>query len=147
MNAKEAKAVAQRRAIEIKQQREEREQREAEARAKEWREKKASWLKYEMKSFAEYIKEAVNKGKTSTTIHLETHDKKEWAEEETFFRNFAYKNELKKVIAHYEGLGYIIEYKAEPYRNVDLSDLNPRDDWYIYRSVLKVSWSDDERSG
>jgi hypothetical protein len=140
MNAKEAKLTAQKRADEIKRQREEREQREAEAHAKEWREEKANWLKYEMENFAHCIKEAVDRGQTSTKVHVETHDKEEWAEEKTFWKNFAYRAELKKVIAHFEELGYTIEYKVKPYRNVDLSDLSPRDDWYTYQSILEISW-------
>jgi hypothetical protein len=138
MNAKEAKLTAQKRAEQIKKEREERERQEAEAHAKEWRDKKANWLKYEMENFGHRIKEAVNKGQASTNIHIDTHEKEEWAEEKTFWKNFAYRAELKKVIAHYEGLGYSIVYKVKPYRNVDLSDL--RDDWYTYQSILEISW-------
>src|SRR5271166_1332846 len=102
MRAKEAKLTAQKRAAEITQQHEEAEQARAEKQAKEWRERRANWLKNEISGIAE----AVDKGKSAIEVWLASEDKPELAEEKAFWQRFTYKPELKKVIAHFKDLGY-----------------------------------------
>src|SRR5208282_4163488 len=140
MRAKEAKLTAQKRAAEITQQHEEAEQARAEKQAKEWRERRANWLKNEISGIEEEIAEAVDKGKSAIEVWLASEDKPELAEEKAFWERFTYKPELKKVIAHFKDLGYDLKFKVKRRENVDLSDLNPRDNWFTYETVLDVSW-------
>lgn len=140
MNAKEAKLTAQKRASEIEKKRNAKEQKEAEDHAKKWKEQRENWFQSELACFERNIAEAVDHGKNKTSIWLDTHDKREWAEEDVFWKSFSYKPELKKVLKHFEELGYTLKYRIEDYRNVDLSDLSPRDDWYTYRSMMDISW-------
>lgn len=140
MRAKEAKLAAQKRAAEITQQREEAEQARADKQAKEWREKRANWLKNEISGIEEDIAEAVDKGKSTIEVWMASEDKPELAEEKAFWERFAYKPELKKVIAYFKDLDYELKIVVKPHENVDLSDLNPRDNWFTYETTLKVSW-------
>jgi hypothetical protein len=140
MRAKEAKLAAQKRAEELKQQREEAENARAEKQAKEWREKRANWLKNEISGIEEDIAEAVDKGKSAIEVWMASEDKPELAEEKAFWERFAYKPELKKVIAHFKNLEYDLKFRVKKRENVDLSDLNPRDNWFTYETVLDISW-------
>ncbi len=140
MNAKEAKFAAQKKAIELKEKREAAERRRQEQASKEWREERANWFKNELEWIASLIAEAVDRGKTKTSIHLATSDEREQAEEKAFWDRFAFKPELAKVIAHFEGLDYKVKIVVKKKENIDLSDLSPRDNWFTYETVLEVSW-------
>jgi hypothetical protein len=140
MNAKEAKATATKRAEEIKKKREADERKAAEKHAQEWKDERENWYKNHLEWFAKNIADAVDKGKTETSVWLATSDEPEHAEEKAFWQYFAFKLELKKVIAHFEKLGYKLEFSVEKYENVDLSDLNPRDNWFTYKTKLDISW-------
>ena len=140
MNAKEAKLTAQKRAAELAKKREQAERKSAEEHAKKWREERANWYTNHISWIEESIAEAVNKGKNKANIWMATSDEPEKATEESFWQGFAFKPELKKVIAHYADLGYQAEFRVKKEEHVDLSDLNPRDNWFTYETVLEMSW-------
>jgi hypothetical protein len=140
MNAKEAKATATKRAAELKTQREEAARKRDEAAADKWRRERAAWFEHELESIEEDIAEAVHKGKTKIDVWLATTEKPEQAEEKVFWTYFAYKPELKKVIKHFEQLGYELNFRVKKEEHYDLSDLNPRDNWFTYETILEVSW-------
>lgn len=140
MSAGEAKAASSKRAEELRQQRDEAEQKRAEAQAKKWRDQRADWYKSELESIEERIAEAIDKGKDSIEVWLATRDKREDAEEKSFWSGFAYKDELKKILAIFKKRGYKLKITVKPHENVDLSDLSPRDNWYTYESTLEISW-------
>ena len=140
MNAKEAKLAAQKRADEIAKKREEEERKEGEAHAKKWREARENFLKNEMLHIESAIAEAVDKGKTKTHIWLASSEKPENATEKAFWERFAYKPELKKVLAHFKNLDYQLAFVVKTERHVDLSDLNPQEDSYTYETQLDISW-------
>ena len=140
MNAKEAKVVAQKRAAELKEQREAAERKEQEASSKKWRDARANWFKEEVAWIEQEIEAVVNLGKTKTTVWLASSDKRENATENAFLERFAYKPELKKVMSHFENLGYKLQFGIKDRENIDLSDLNPRDNWFTYETILEISW-------
>jgi hypothetical protein len=140
MNAKEAKLAAQKKAAEIKKKKEDDERREAEQSAKKWKEARAEWFKSELAGIERHIADAVEKGETRTHVWLASSDEPERAAEKAFWERFAYKPELKKVISHFEDLGYQIAFGVKPHEHVDLSDLNPRDNYYTYETILEISW-------
>jgi hypothetical protein len=140
MNAKEAKDAAQKKAAEIKQKREEAERLEAEQSAKKWKEARADWFKNECLWIEREIAAAVEKGKTKTHVWLATSEKPENAVEKVFWERFAYKPELRRVIAIYKDLGYELGFRVKEERHVDLSDLNPQEDSYTYETLLDISW-------
>jgi hypothetical protein len=140
MNAKEAKTTATKRAEELKKQREEAEQRRQEKAAKEWKEERANFLKNRIAWLESDIKEAVDKGKTKITMQLESHEEAERSGEKWFWQVTPFKPEWKKIFAHFEDLGYELKITVKRERHYDLSDLNPRDDWYTSDTILEVSW-------
>lgn len=140
MNAKEAKLTATKRADEIEQKRIAAERKEAEDHAKKWRDQRANWLKNEIASIESRIVEAADKGQTKIHCWMATSDRREDAAEKNFLARFSYEPELKKVMTHFKKLGYTLAFRVEDYENVDLSDLNPRDNWTTYRTMLDVSW-------
>lgn len=140
MNAKQAKLTAQRRAAEINKEREEASRKKREEAAKKWSEERANWQRNQLSYIEESIKAAANKGQTKTSIWLASSEKRERAEEEVFWEGFAFATELKKVIAHFKKLGYQLKFGVKTRENVDLSDLNPRDNWFTYETVLEISW-------
>jgi hypothetical protein len=140
MNAKEAKLTAQKRAEEIKKKHEAAERKSAEEHARKWREERANWFKNEIESITASIAEAVDKGKTDIEVWMNTSDEPEQAEEKAFRARFAYEPELKQVLKHFEDEDYKLKFAVKEKRNVDLSDLNPRDDWYTYETTLEISW-------
>jgi len=140
MNAKEARATATKRATEIENARQEKERREAEASAQKWREEKANWEKNQIRWITERIAEAVSKGQHSTSFQMEANDDEERSGEKWFWQVTPYKAEMKRVMKHFEDLGYTLEFYVKNRENVDLSDLNPRDNWITYETRLKVSW-------
>jgi len=140
MNAKEAKIAAQKRATELKNARDAAEQKSAEEHARKWREERANWFKNELAWIEREIADAVDKGKAKTHVWLATSDDPERAQEKAFWERFAYKPELKKVLAHFRDLGYQLKFSVKEERHVDLSDLNPQDDSYTYETTLDISW-------
>lgn len=140
MNAKEAKLTAQKRATELSKKREAEERSRQEQAAKKWRDERANWFKSELEWVENAVAEAVNKGKTKTHIWLATSDERETATEKAFWERFAFKPELKKVIAHFEDLGYQLEFGIKKEEHVDLGDVNPRDNWFTYETTLEISW-------
>jgi hypothetical protein len=140
MKAKEAKLAAQKKAEELKQKREEAERKKNEDAAKKWREERANWYTNHISWIEESIAEAVNKGKDKTNVWLSSSEKPENATEQAFWGRFAFKPELKKVIAHFEDLGYQIKFRVKTEEHVDLSDLSPRDNWFTYETLLDISW-------
>jgi hypothetical protein len=140
MRAKEAKIAAQKRAQELKDQREAAEQKRARESAAKWKKERADWITNHIAWIEGDITEAVNKGKEKIRVNLYSHDKAEDAKPEAFLPRFAFRDELKKVIAHFEKLDYKVEFKVKTEENVDLSDLNPRDNWYTYETQLEISW-------
>lgn len=140
MKAKEAKITADKRAKELKAQREENERQRSAASAAKWKKEREDWLKDEIAWIDDKIAEKVKKGQTRVDVHLATFDKPEWAEEKAFRKGFAFEPELKKVIKHFKDEGYLIEFRVNKHENVDLSDLNPRDNWFTYETIMEVSW-------
>jgi len=99
------------------------------------------WLfKEEVAWIEQEIEAVVNLGKTKTTVWLASSDKRENATENAFLERFAYKPELKKVMSHFENLGYKLQFGIKDRENIDLSDLNPRDNWFTYETILEISW-------
>jgi hypothetical protein len=140
MNAKDAKAAAQKRATELKNEREAVERKEQEVQAEKWRKERAEWFTNHISWIEESIAEAVRKGQDKTDIWLATSDEWERATEKAFWERFAFKPELKKVIAHFKGLGYQIEFRVKKEEHIDLCDLSPRDNWFTYETLLDISW-------
>lgn len=140
MNAKEAKLAAEKKATQLKKQREDAERREADAHAKKWQEERANFLKGEIAHIEYLIAEAVGKGQTKTSTRQTSHEEEERSGEKWFWQTTPFKPEMKKVIAHFEALGYELKFNVKRERHFDLSDLNPRDDWYTYDTILEISW-------
>jgi len=139
MNAKEAKVTAQKRATELKNAHDAAERKSAEAHAKKWRQAREDFLKNETVHIESAIAEAVDKGKAKTRVWLATSEKPENATEKAFWEGFAYKPELKKVLAHFKDLGYQLKFAVKEERHVDLSE-NPQDDSYTYETILEINW-------
>ena len=140
MNAKEAKLAAQKRADEIVKKREDDERKEGEAHAKKWREARENFLKNETAHIENTIVAAVDKGKTKAHIWLASSEKSENAQEKAFWERYAYEPELKKVMSHFKKLGYTLSIRVKTEEHVDLSDLNPGDNWFTYETLLDISW-------
>lgn len=140
MKAKEAKVAAQKRATELKNEREAAERKSANEHAEKWRKERADWYTNHISWIEESIADAVNKGKDKTNIWLATSDEPEKATEEAFWPRFAFKPELLRVIAHFEKLDYQVKFRVKKMENIDLSDLNPRDNWFTYETLLDISW-------
>lgn len=140
MDAKEAKLTAQKRAKEIEKKREEAERKSAEAHARKWREERANWLKNEIERITSDIAEAVDKGKTDCEVWMASSEERERAEEKAFRAGFAFEPELKRVLKHFEDEDYKLKFVVKEHENVDLSDLNPRDNWFTYETTLEISW-------
>jgi DNA primase len=140
MNAKEAKLTAQKMAEELKNEREAAEQKSANEHAKKWRKERADWYTNHISWIEESIKEAIDKGKDKTNVWLSSSDEPEKAKEEVFWKRFAFEPELKKVIAHFEDLGYQIKFRVKTEEHVDLSDLSPRNNWFTYETLLDINW-------
>ena len=140
MRAKEAKIAAQKRAQELKDQREAAKQKRAEESAKKWKQERADWITNHLAWIERDIAEAVNVGKEKIHVSLYSHDKPEDAKPEAFLPRFAFRDELKKVIAHFKKRDYKVEFKVKTEKHVDLSDLNPHDNWYTYETQLEISW-------
>jgi hypothetical protein len=102
--------------------------------------KPANWEKNHLSWITDQITEAVNKGQHSTSFQMEANDDRERCGEEWFWKVTPYKAEMKRVMKHFEDLGYKLEFYVKNRENVDLSDLNPRDNWITYETRLRISW-------
>jgi len=139
MNAKEAKLAAQKKATELKHIREAAEQKQAEAHAKKWRDERANWFTNHISWIEKAISDAVNLGENKTRIWLATSKTPEQAQEKVFWERFAFKPELKKVIAHFKGLDYELKFGIKKEHHIDLSEL-PQDSYDTYETQLEISW-------
>jgi|GEM_PF-7029756 hypothetical protein len=140
MNAKEAKLAAQKRATQLKDERDAAERKSQEEASEKWRKERADWYTDHISWIEQSIAEAIDKGKNKADIWLATSDEPEKATEQAFWGRFAFKPELKKVIAHFKDLDYQVAFRVKEERHIDLSDLSPRDDWFTYETLLDVSW-------
>lgn len=140
MNAKEAKATAKKNAEAIKKAREVKERRAANESARKWKEERANFLKNRIAWITSDIQEAGSRGKTKTTNRLESHEEAERSGEKWFWETTPFKAEWKKVFSHFTDLGYELKIVVKRERHYDLSDLNPRDDWYTSDTILEISW-------
>jgi hypothetical protein len=140
MNAKEAKFAAQKRATELKNERDAAERKRQAKASEKWRNERANWLRDHISWIEESIAEAVRKGEDKASIWLASSNEPKKAEEGDFLARFAFKPELYKVIAHFKDLDYQVKFGVKREEHIDLSDLNPRDNWFTYRTELKISW-------
>jgi hypothetical protein len=140
MKALEAKLVAQKRAKEIEEERAVAEARRQKAAAQEWQSQRAAWLKNHIAWIEQLIADAVYAGKEQTDAWLASFEKREHAEQKVFRASFAFEPELKKVIAHFTKLGYKLKFEVKAQENVDFGDVNPRDSWTTYQTILEISW-------
>ena len=140
MNAKEANRAAQKRATEIKAQQEAAELKRQQEVSEKWRKQRADFEKNEREGIAARIAEAVEKGQHSTSVWMVSNDEKERSGEDYFWQTTPYKSEWKRVLKHFEDEGYTLKVYVKERENVDLSDLNPRDNWITYETKLRISW-------
>jgi len=138
LTAEQARIAANKQADAIRETRIQRERQQAEDSAKKWREERINWENNHLRWITSNISEAVRKGRHSTSIQMEARDEKERSGEEWFWASTPFKDEMKRVMKHFEKLGYKLEFYVYARENIDLSELG--ENWITYETRLRISW-------